>query len=142
MKNIFILLFSFLTLSSCVSDDFYNDSPYLPYAPVDISIRLTDWEFRDLMHQDGAVFIDDGYSGLQGIIIFNTGRNGFRAYDAACPNHPIRNCSTLQFDGTLLYCTCENDEFSMRTGRPLQSFGYPLREYPVTTFGSLLEVHN
>lgn len=140
MKNIIIAILFLFLLGSCSSDDFFIESPYLPYAPVDIEINLNDPHFRILKEYEGAVFLDDGYSGVLGVVIFNSGA-GYRAYEAACPNHAVRDCSTLQFDGNLLYCVCENVDFSMHSGNALNG-GYRLREYSVQTYRNTLTIHN
>lgn len=141
MKNILITIFSIFLLSSCTSDDYFEESPYLPYAPVNIDINLNDPYFSVLKEYEGAVFIDDGYSGVLGVIIFNSGA-GYRAYEAACPNHAVRDCSTLEFDYNLVYCVCEDVDFSLHTGKALNGRGFRLREYRVQTYKNTLSIVN
>lgn len=140
MNNLFTgFLFLFL-LGSCAADDYLDENIYLPYAPVNIDINLNDPYYRILKEYEGAVFIDDGYSGVLGVIVFNSG-SGYRAYEAACPNHTVTDCSLLQFDGNLVYCVCEDADFSMHTGRAL--YGWTrLVEYRVTSYRNTLSIRN
>lgn len=140
MKSIIIALLSIFLLGSCSTEDLFEESPHLPYAPVNILINLDDPMYSFLKGYQQAAFIDDGFSGVLGVIVYNSG-SGFRAYEAACPNHRIKDCSTLQFDGNLLYCECENADFSMQSGNALQG-RYHLREYSVTSYRNTLSIIN
>lgn len=140
MKNGFLAVLLLLLLNSCVVDDFWTEDHYLPYAPVDITINLNDPRYSALKRYETAIFIDDGYSGVLGVILFNSGA-GYKAYEAACPSHPVRDCSLLQFDGTLLYCLCDDEDFSMHNGRSRYG-GRRLKEYPVQTYRNTLSIQN
>lgn len=143
MKNHLLFLCALLFLTACSSDNYNGETPYLPNNPVQITLNLDLPMYAGLRIPGNAAFVDDGISGVLGIIVFNSG-SGFRAYDVACPNHPVRDCSALEFDSIgspVVFCPCEDIDFSLYSGTSLDS-PYRLKEYRVTTYRNTLEIYN
>ena len=142
MKKLFVLLLLSFILFSCSKDsnNYYN--PYLPDVPVQLDINL-DWpEYSELRHPGGVhiTYIQ----GIRGVILMNTGSN-YRAYDAACPNHALRDCSTLQIKKGDIFakCICPDDgaAFNLHLGTSLDS-EYQLKTYRVSQSGNRLFISN
>jgi nitrite reductase/ring-hydroxylating ferredoxin subunit len=77
--------------------------------------------------------------GAKGLYIFNTG-NAYNAFDAACPNQSLSDCSTMTLNGINLVCPCDKEEYSLFTG--LGKLTYPLKQYRVEVNGNVLRIYN
>ena len=144
----FFLIISFLF--SCSDSGIRSNNPYLPNYSVLIDLNLNLAQYSELKFFSNAVFIPR--QGVSGVIVFKAGIDYYKAYDAACPNQAISNCSTMNFkkldpnnplkiDKTTVVCPCDNAEYSLFSG---QSIGkqYPLKEYRVQVNGDVLRVYN
>lgn len=135
-KHIFFLFVSAL-LMSCSDNGFNNKNPYLPNYTFAIDINMNLPTYSNLKFASNSVYYQN--AGVRGIYIFNTG-SGYNAFDAACPNQPLSDCSTMTIDGINLICPCDDEEYSLFTGQG--SLQYPLKQYRVEVNGTLLRVYN
>ncbi len=142
MKKLLVLLSLISILLSCSKDSNHYYNPYLPDVPIQLDINL-DWpEYSELRHPGGVhiTYIQ----GIRGVILINTGST-YRAYDAACPNHSIRECSTLQIKKGDIFakCICPDDgaSFNLHLGTSLDS-EYQLKNYRVSQSGNRLFISN
>lgn len=142
MKKLLALLGFTLALVSCSKDNPNYHNPYLPNPTIDMAINLNWPEYSELRHPNGVHVTH--LQGVRGIIIFNTG-SGFRAYEAACPNHPITDCSTLTVKRGDIFakCACPDDgaSFNLHIGTALDS-KYQLQTYRISQNGNLLYINN
>lgn len=142
MKKIISLSLLLFSLFACTSDSQSYYNPYLPNVAVQLDINL-DWpEYSELRHVGGIHMTT--LQGIRGIIIINTG-SGFRAYDAACPNHELRDCSTLEIKKGDIFakCRCPEDgaRFNLHLGTSMES-DYQLHTYLVRATGNRLFITN
>lgn len=142
----------FCIFSSC-SDSFKRDS-VIPYTPIDTRINLSWSEYQDLKFSGRPVYILYstpgakllGYNG-NGIIVIKTDMDGYKCYDATCPNcieadthieitageqlASCPNCKTLFFLPYGIALESDEDE-NYKTEVP------SLQVYPVIEAGNLL----
>ncbi len=140
MKKIFLLtLISFLF--SCEDDDSvgYNN-PYLPNYSVNFTVNMTLPSFSSLNFASNGVLISTAGIGIRGVIVFNTG-NGYTAFDAACPNQPLSDCSTMQLSGIMAICPCDEAQYNLFTGIA-EGKNYTLKPYRVEQNGNILRIYN
>lgn len=131
-----LLLIPFL--NACDKEGFNNKNPYIPNYSFSEQINMNLPGYSNLQYPSNAVYYGGG--GARGLIIFNTG-SGYVAYDAACPNQEMTNCSTMQIDGINAICPCDSMEYSLFTGQS-QGMQYPMKQYRVQVSGSMLTVYN
>ena len=149
MKKYFFLWLFIPLFLGCSSDKVNNKNPYLPNYGFTIDINMNLPAYYSLKDPINAIYYSG--NGVRGIFIFNTG-SGYSAFDAACPNQPLSDCSTMSFkkldpvdplkiDKTTVVCSCDNAEYSLFSG---QSKGkeYPLKQYRVEVNGTILRVYN
>lgn len=150
MKKYFFLLIAFPMLFGCSSDKANNNNPYIPNYSFSFSIDMNLPAYSNLKFVSNAIYYPS--QGVRGILIFNTSGNTYVAFDAACPNQALSDCSTMTFkkldpvdplkiDKTTVVCACDNAEYSLFNG---QSAGkqYPLKQYRVEVNGTVLRVYN
>lgn len=137
MKKIILLFLTTISFYSCSDNGFNNNNPYLPNYSFTVDINMDLPTYSNLKYVSNAVY----YSGvgIKGIFIFNTG-SGYNAFDAACPNQAISNCSKMTLNGINLVCPCDNQEYSLFTGQG--KLQYPLKQYRVEVIGNTLRVYN
>lgn len=99
MKALFLGLCICLTLFflSCSHNNLSYDNPNLLNVDVRFEVNLNLPQYNSLQYPLNPVYVS-GY-GNSGVIIVNTGSGKFVAYDAADPNVPVEECSTLKIDG-------------------------------------------
>ncbi|ESU29114.1 hypothetical protein FLJC2902T_11530 [Flavobacterium limnosediminis JC2902] len=139
MKHRFFLILATIVFISCNKDDGpNNNNPYLPNYPVNLQINMSLPAYSSLQFPSNAVYVG-GY-GVRGIIVFNTG-SGYNAFDAACPNQALSNCSTMTVSGINAVCACDQKQYSLFTG--LAAGGqYPMKQYRTTVNGSVITIYN
>ena len=113
--------FKFITLAlllllGCRKDKIERN-PYLPDINFNISLNLNLPSYDNLRYAGGGQSIRQG--GINGLLVFNLNGNDFLAWEATCPNHPIRDCSDLSITGVLAECSCEGFKYSLATGQLL-----------------------
>lgn len=138
MKKIILLLFTICLLCGCEKENFNNRNPYIPNYGFSETINMSLPSYSQLQYPSNAIYYPN--AGARGVIIFNTG-SGYVVFDAACPNQPISDCSTMLINGIMAVCSCDDAEYSLFTG---QSPGkeYPMKQYRVTQNGNVLNIFN
>ena len=141
--------FKFITLAlllllGCRKDKIERN-PYLPNINFNISLNLNLPSYDNLRYAGGGQSIRQG--GINGVLVFNLNGNDFLAWEATCPNHPIRDCSDLSISGVLAECSCEGFEYSLATGQLLNpkegtKNPYPMLFYNVRRSGNNLNITN
>ena len=147
MKKYFFLLIAIPMLFGCSTNSNNYNNPYLPNYAVNLEINMNLPQYSDLKFVTNAVYFPG--QGVRGIIVFNTSGTTYNAFDAACPNQALSDCSTMTFkkiddqriDRTNVVCACDNAQYSLFSG---QSAGkqYLLKQYRVEVNGNLLRVYN
>ena len=92
-------------------------NPYLTSINFNVNLNLNLPGYDNLRYAGGGQNIQLG--GINGLLVFNLNGNDFLAWEATCPNHPIRDCSDLSISGVLGECGCEGFEYSLATGQLL-----------------------
>jgi nitrite reductase/ring-hydroxylating ferredoxin subunit len=126
-KYLLLLLLPFLM--SCEKENFSNNNPYLPNYGFSVNINMNLPQFSNLQFPSNAVYINNGSAGVRGIIVFNTG-GSYVAFDAACPNQPLTDCSTMTINGINAKCPCDDAEYSLFTGLAAGK-QFPMKAYRV-----------
>ncbi|MDH3698153.1 MAG: hypothetical protein OER83_00175 [Flavobacteriaceae bacterium] len=145
LKFITILLIGILLLSC--SNDKGQRNPYLPEIGFRFDIDLNLPLYNPLINPGNPVYISSATVGIRGVIVMNTGFDVFRVFEASCPNHSPSACSTMEIDGQVAVCSCEDFEYSLFTG---QQLGRPddgaryfdMLEYTARSSGSVVTVSN
>jgi nitrite reductase/ring-hydroxylating ferredoxin subunit len=143
-KKKLLLFIALSALFSCNDSNFSNNNPYLPNYSFSIPINTNLPVFSDLKFPANAVFTPE--VGVRGIIIFNTG-SGYTAFDAACPNQTLSDCSTMTIKGgTIAVCSCDEAEYSLFSGQCIGTKctgkQYAMKQYRVEVSGSVIRVYN
>lgn len=138
-KKIFPLVFIFLFLG-CESDTVNNNNPFLPNYSFSINIDLNLPSNVSLQFPSNAKLITQNGAGIRGIIVFNTG-SGYNAFDAACPNQSLSDCSTMTISGISAICPCDNKSYNLFTGQS-EGMQHPMKRYSVEVNGTSLRVFN
>ena len=138
------MLLLLLVLYSCGKDKI-DRNPYLSIINFNINLNLNLPAYDNLRYAGGGLIIRQG--GINGLLVFNLNGNDFLAWEASCPNHPIRDCSNLSITGVLAECSCEGFEYSLATGQLLNpkensKKPYPMLFYNVRRSGNTLIVSN
>lgn len=139
MKKYFFLLIMIPILFGCTTNNFSNKNPYIPNYSFSFSINMSLPLYSSLLYA-GSNPVYYASQGVKGIYIFNTG-SGYNAFDAACPNQNLSNCSTMTIKGINTLCTCDNAEYSLYTGLGAGK-EYPMKQYRVEVNGNILRVYN
>lgn len=137
MKKYVLIFLVIPFLFSCSDSGFNNTNPFVPNYTFAIDLNLNLPEYSNLKFVSNAVYISG--IGARGVIVFNTG-SGYNAFDAACPNQAISDCSTMTIKGINAICGCDNAEYSLFTGQG--QLQYPLKQYRVQVNGTVLRVYN
>ena len=86
--------------------------------------------YNGLNYVGGSMLIPD--LGINGVIIFNLNNSSYLAWEATCPNHTPRDCSSLSIEGVLAVCSCEEYKYSLATGQLLNpSEEEDVKQYPL-----------
>jgi nitrite reductase/ring-hydroxylating ferredoxin subunit len=135
-KSILLLVFVF-SLLSCSDESTVNNNPFIPNYSFTLDVNMNLPLYSNLQYPSNAVYYAG--KGVRGIIIFNTG-SGYNAFDAACPNQNLSDCSTMTIDGINAVCPCDSKTYSLFTGQG--SLQYPMKQYRVEVIGNVLRVYN
>ena len=137
MKKYFLLLLLPMFFS-CDSDNFNNHNPYIENYTFSTDINLNLPLYNNLRFAGNSAYISN--VGARGVWLFNSG-SGYFAYDAACPNQPITQCSTLVVNAGFATCPCDDVVYSMYTGIA-DGVQYPMKQYRVQVSGDNIRVYN
>ena len=141
--------FKFITLALLLilgcGKDKIERNPYLTSVRFNVNLNLNLPGYDNLRYAGGGQSIRQG--GINGLLVFNLNGNDFLAWEATCPNHPIRDCSDLSITGVLAECSCEGFEYSLATGQLLNpkegtKNPYPMLFYNVRRLGNKLNITN
>ena len=124
----------------CDKENFSNNNPYLPNYSFSVDINTNLPTYSSLKFTGNAIKIYPPNGPSRGVIVFNTG-GAFLAYDAACPNQVLSSCSTLELNGIMAKCPCDDAEYNLFTGQS-PGLQYPLKQYRVEVSGTLITIYN
>jgi len=134
-------------LAAC--GDNANDQPLVPYAPVNLSINITNQQYAPLRLDNGAVTLPvqgpAGLGGVKGVIVVRQSASTFLAFERNCPYRPYDACATVSLDRNsrlFMRDSCCSSQFDLRgqvTGGPAPR---PLKQYSTSLQGSLLSITN
>ncbi|THF48792.1 hypothetical protein E6C50_13655 [Flavobacterium supellecticarium] len=140
MKKYLFLLFLTAFIGSCSKDSVVNNNnPYLPNYPVSLTINLNLPAYSSLQFTNGYAYVSGPAAGIRGIILFRTG-TGIVAFDRACPNQALSDCSTMDVEGIEAVCSCDNVKYNLYTG--IGNAQYPMKQYRVEKTGDIVRVYN
>ena len=137
-KYIFLLIIPFII--SCEREAIASNNPFLPNYPVNFNINLNLPTYSNLQFPSNGVYINVAGVGIRGIFVFNNG-SGFVAYDAACPNQALLDCSTMTLSGVNAICPCDDAVYSLFTGLAAGK-NYPMKPYRTEVNGSIVRIFN
>lgn len=140
MKHLILLFFTFGLLASCDENTINNNNPYLPNYTFSVNVDSTLPSNDNLRYPGNGVKITQSGVGVRGIFVFNTG-SGYTAWDAACPNQTLGNCSNMSLSGINAQCPCDNKLYSLYTGESA-GMKYPLKQYRTEVNGTVIRVFN
>ncbi|WP_046245289.1 hypothetical protein [Hymenobacter terrenus] len=135
-----------LGLGGCGSKN--EEQPLIPYAPVNLSINITNQEYAKLRNLNGAVTIPvkgpAGDGGVRGVIVVQQSAGVYLAFERNCPYRPLDACALVSLDrsGLFMRDSCCNSQFDLKgqiTGGPTPR---PLKQYSTSLQGSLLNITN
>jgi nitrite reductase/ring-hydroxylating ferredoxin subunit len=143
MKRIFYFLILFIVFFSCDRDiQTDNNNPYLPNYSFEVILNMSFPQYSSLAFPSNAVYINSAGAGIRGLIVFNAGSGNFLAYDAACTNQPLTDCSTITINGINAKCPCDDAEYSLFTGLAAGK-QYPMKAYRVQMIdATTIKVYN
>lgn len=140
MKKSLVLLT--LLLFSCSENSFNDNNPFLPNYSFQVNINTSLPLYAQLEFAGNAVIVNQEGVGIRGVVVFNSG-SGIEAYDMACPNQHLSDCSTMFLVGVELECPCDEERYNLYTGLPTNpSLRYPLRRYRVEKSGTNIRIFN
>lgn len=123
----------------CSKDNQNNNNPFLPNYPVNELVDTNLPSYSALKFTGNYATITHQGAGIRGIVVFNSG-SGILAYDMACPNQALTDCSTLTINGINAICPCDNVSYSLFTGQG--GLQYPLKSYRTEINGDVIRVYN
>lgn len=141
MKKIFHLFLLALLFLNCSSDDTRIRNSYLPNYGVNLEINLNLPLYNNLNYPNNAIFISQGNSGINGIILVNAA-GSFLAFEATCPNQIPSTCSKMEIQGMSAVCPCDNVVYSLYTGQPNANLQFGLLQYRTEVNGNVIRVYN
>jgi nitrite reductase/ring-hydroxylating ferredoxin subunit len=133
-------------LSGC-SNSVTERNPYLPEVGFRFELNLNLPLYSPLANQGNPVFVDNPGTGVRGVIVMKTSIDIYRAFEASCPNHAPNSCSTMEIDGQIARCSCEDYEYSLFTGQMLNrpddgARYFDMLEYRASGSGNTVIVSN
>ena len=138
-----LVLIGFVVLLGC-SKTAVERNPFLLENSFDQSINLALPAFDNLSYAGGSMYWP--YGGIRGLLLYNLNGNTIMAWEASCPNHELKSCSTLQTDALVsptASCSCEDYQYSLATGQPLtEGATYSLLFYKVQKSGTVVRIYN
>ena len=141
-----LAFFASFSLAACGSKD--DNQPLIPYAPVNLSINITNQQYAALRNNNGAVTLPvkgpDGDGGVKGVIVVRQSAGVFLAFERNCPYQPYNACALVSLDRSRQFMrdSCCNSQFDLSgqiTGGPTPR---PLKQYSTSLQGALLSITN
>ena len=120
-------------------------NPYLVDIRFQRDLNLSLPLYNGLNYVGGSILIRG--LGINGVIIFNLNNSSYLAWEATCPNHTLKDCSSLSVKGVLAVCGCEEFKYSLATGQilnPDENLNPPqnLLFYQIQNFNGILRISN
>ncbi|WP_158728993.1 hypothetical protein [Flavobacterium sp. I-STPA6A] len=137
MKKIHLLFTLIPLFFSCNDSGVSNNNPFVPNYTFSMDLNMNLPTYFNLKFVSNAVYVPN--IGARGVIVFNTA-SGYNAFDAACPNQALSDCSTMSINGINAVCGCDNVTYSLFTGQ--SNLQYPMKQYRVQVNGDILRVFN
>jgi nitrite reductase/ring-hydroxylating ferredoxin subunit len=132
MKKLVAFLALTLLFLSCSSDSVRYKNPFIPNYGFTITIDANLPSYSKLLSAINPLFIFDGTSGANGIIVMKISDTDYRAWEANCPNQYLSECSRMIINGVNAKCPCDNIEYSLFNGVGLNGEGeYTMKPYRV-----------
>jgi len=140
MKHFFLLM-SLMFLTACSRNNSDENCKFLVNAQVNASVNMNLPQYSQLQFTSNSVYLAN--QGNKGVIVTNVG-SGYRAWDAADPNHEQTTCSLLKINGANAVCGCDDaNTYSLFTGGSVgQQLACGLKEYRVNVSGNSLIISN
>ena len=137
IKKVLLLIIAIPLFINCSNNENSNKNPYIPNYSFSVDLNMNLPTYSTLKYPSNSVYYPD--AGARGLIIFNTG-SGYNAFDAACPNQELSDCSTMTIKGINALCACDKSEYSLFTGQGGKQ--YPLKQYRVEVNGDNIRIYN
>lgn len=142
MKQFFFFIISALLFFSCNKDEqINNNNPYLPNYPVNLQIDTNLPAYDRLKFVSNPKYINIAGAGVRGIIVMKVGEGLYNAFDAACPNQALSNCSTMTINGLNAVCPCDEKQYSLFNGLAAGA-QYPMKQYRTSFNGTVISIYN
>lgn len=138
-KYILLLIIPFFM--GCEKDSVGSKNPFLPDYPVNLNINLSLPSYNNLNYVGNGVLINTAGVGIRGIFVFKTSNDTYTAFDAACPNQALSDCSSMILNGINAKCPCDDAEYSLFTGLS-PGKNYPMKPYRTEVNGNIIRVYN
>jgi nitrite reductase/ring-hydroxylating ferredoxin subunit len=149
MRSYLVLLL--LVLVFACDTNTTNRNPFLQEFSFRFDINTNLPRYSALTNEGSAIYIGNEQAGTRGIFVIKTlaSLNGYRAFEASCPNHVPNNCSTMTLDNSRnsVTCSCEDYNYTLFTGQLLNapndgSRFYNMLEYRVNASGNVISITN
>jgi nitrite reductase/ring-hydroxylating ferredoxin subunit len=149
MRSYLVLLL--LVLVFACDTNTTNRNPFLQEFSFRFDINTNLPLYSVLTNEGSAIYIGNEQAGTRGIFVIKTlaSLNGYRAFEASCPNHLPNNCSTMTLDNSRnsVTCSCEDYNYTLFTGQLLNapndgSRFYNMLEYRVNASGNIISITN
>jgi nitrite reductase/ring-hydroxylating ferredoxin subunit len=149
MRSYLVLLL--LVLVFACDTNTTNRNPFLQEFSFRFDINTNLPLYSALTNEGSAIYIGNEQAGTRGIFVIKTlaSLNGYRAFEASCPNHLPNNCSTMTLDNSRnsVTCSCEDYNYTLFTGQLLNapddgSRFYNMLEYRVNASGNIISITN
>lgn len=137
-KYVFLIIVSLLFMG-CSDNENSNKNQYIPNYNFSVDFNLNLPLNLSLKSPGNGIYYPD--AGVKGLIVFNTG-TGYNAFDAACPNQDLSDCSTMTLKGIYALCACDKKEYNLFTGQGDATATYPMKQYRVQVNGDIIRVYN
>lgn len=136
-----------LLIFTACSNDGTTRNPYLQEIGFRFEANLNLPSYSPLTNTGSAVYIQSDLAGTRGVFVINAGFDQFRAFEASCPNHAPNDCSTMELDGQIATCSCEDYQYSLFTGQLLnrpddENRYYDMLEYNASYSGGSVIISN
>lgn len=142
MKKIAPFLLTVSLLFACSSDNVRYRNPYLPDYSFSITVDQNLPLYSQLKNPISPVYINNGTTGVKGVIAMRVSDTDYRIWEASCPNHYPSACSTLQVvNVTNAKCPCEDNVYNLFDGDG--PYEYRLKPYRYEVLGpAMIRIYN
>ncbi|TDN95564.1 hypothetical protein DET49_101163 [Salegentibacter sp. 24] len=141
-KTLFLLLFlAFFT--ACSPNDINKvNNPNLIDLNFRMQLNLDFPEYNDLQFPGNSYVTYN--EGIKGVVVYNINNSQYTAFELSDPNHPPSNCSSMEVEGIIAHCNCEDaNSYNIITGELMEGEGqYAMKPYRIEARGNIIEVYN